>query len=126
MFGFEIPRNYAEALRLDEKNCNTRWKDCTQLELDQLNEYTYFRDQGKYSKTPNRYKRIRTHLVYAVKHDGRHKARMVADGHLTDIPVESVCSGVVSLRGLRIVLLLAELNNLDVCCTDIGNAYLEA
>ena len=51
---------------------------------------------------------------------------MVADGHLIDIPVESVYSGVVSLRGLRIVLLLAELNNLDVCCTGIGNAYLEA
>ena len=51
---------------------------------------------------------------------------MVADGHLTDVPLESVYSGVVSLRGLRIVLFLAELNGLDTCATDIGNAYLEA
>ena len=50
---------------------------------------------------------------------------MVADGHLTDVPLESVYSGVVSLRGLRIVLFLAELNVLDTCATYIGNAYLE-
>ena len=51
---------------------------------------------------------------------------MVADGHLTDVPLDSVYSGVVSLRGLRLVLFLAELNGLDTCATDIGNAYLEA
>ena len=51
---------------------------------------------------------------------------MVADGHLTDIPVDSVYSGVVSLRALRIMLFLAELNQLETWATDIGNAYLEA
>ena len=51
---------------------------------------------------------------------------MVADGHLTDVPLDSVYSSVVSLRGLRLVLFLAELNGLDTCATDIGNAYLEA
>jgi hypothetical protein len=51
---------------------------------------------------------------------------LVADGHLTDIPLESVYSGVVSLRGLRIVTFLSELNGLDLWATDIGNAYLEA
>ena len=58
--------------------------------------------------------------------DGRHKARLVADGHLTEVPLESVYSGVVSLRGFRLVLFLAELNNLELWATDIGNAYLEA
>jgi hypothetical protein len=43
-----------------------------------------------------------------------------------DIPLESVYSGVVSLRGLRIITFLAELNGLDLWETDIGNAYLEA
>jgi Reverse transcriptase (RNA-dependent DNA polymerase) len=61
-----------------------------------------------------------------VKHNGRHKARLVADGHLTDIPLDSVYSGVVSLRGFRLVLFLAELNELQLWATDIGNAYLEA
>ena len=42
MFGFEVPKNYEEALRLDKKNGNTKWQDCTKLELDQLNEYKSF------------------------------------------------------------------------------------
>ena len=51
---------------------------------------------------------------------------MVADGHLTDILLEIVYSSFFSLRGLRIDRLLAELNWLDNCATDIGNVDLEA
>ena len=65
-------------------------------------------------------------MVFDVKHDGRHKARCVADGHLTDTPLESVYSGVVLLRGFRMCLFLAELNDMKAYATDIGNAYLEA
>jgi Reverse transcriptase (RNA-dependent DNA polymerase) len=75
---------------------------------------------------PSWNKKIRVHLNFDVKHDGRHKVRLVADGHLTDIRLESVYSGVVSLRGFRIVLFLAELSHLEIWSTDIGNAYLEA
>ena len=45
---------------------------------------------------------------------------------MTDVPVDSVYSGVVSLKGLRTVLFIAELNGLETYSTDIGNAYLEA
>ena len=45
---------------------------------------------------------------------------------MTGTPVESVYSSVVSLKGLRLVVFLAELNDLEIWCTDIGNAYLEA
>jgi hypothetical protein len=51
---------------------------------------------------------------------------LVADGHITEVPLESVYSGVVSLQGLRLVLFLAELKNLELWATDMGNAYLEA
>jgi hypothetical protein len=107
---------------------NTLWQEATDLEMSQLVEYDTFRDLGHKDTAPppTGYKKIRTHLVYDCKHDGRHKARMVADGHLTDIPLESVYSGVVSLRGLRIVTFLSELNGLDLWATDISNAYLEA
>ena len=50
----------------------------------------------------------------------------MADGHLTDIPLDSVYSGVVSLRGFHLVLFLAELNHLELWAMDIGSAYLEA
>lgn len=98
MYGVEIPRDYQHALALDKANGNTYWEDATRLELQQLMEYCTFDDLGKGTPPPSTlFKRIRVHLIYAVKHDGRHKARLVADGHLTDIPVDSVYSGVVSL-----------------------------
>ena len=56
----------------------------------------------------------------------RYKARLVADGSLTPDPVENIYSGVVSLRHLRLVIFLGELNNLELWGADIGNAYLEA
>jgi hypothetical protein len=103
-YGFEGPRTYEQALKLDKRNGNTLWEDAATLELTQIDDYDTFID-----KPPAGYKKIRVHLIFDVKHDGRHKARLVADGHLTDIPLESIYSGVVSLRGFRIVLFLAEI-----------------
>jgi Reverse transcriptase (RNA-dependent DNA polymerase) len=127
-YGYEIPRTYEQAKRLDQKNGNTLWGNTTAIELGQIDEYITFIDKGHRTKVkpPNGFKKIRVHLVFDVKHDGRHKARLVADGHLTDITVDLVYSGVVSLRGFRLVLFLAELKDLQLWATDIGNAYLEA
>ena len=36
----------------------------------------------KVMNPPKEYHKITVHLVFAVKFDGRHKARLVADGHL--------------------------------------------
>ena len=83
-------------------------------------------NRERYQNAPNGYQKIRVHLIFAVKHDGRHKARLVAGGHLTPDPIESIYSGVVSIRSLRLVIFLAKLNNLEVWGADIGNAYLEA
>jgi Reverse transcriptase (RNA-dependent DNA polymerase) len=65
-------------------------------------------------------------MIYDVKHDGWHKAWLVASGHLTYPNTESVYSGVVSLRGIQLIVFLAELNVLEVWGADVGNAYLEA
>jgi hypothetical protein len=52
---------------------------------------------------------------------------MVAGGHRTEMPVNSVYSGVVTLTaGVRTVTFLAEFNKLELWATDIGNAYLES
>ena len=126
MYGYEIPKHYADALRLDRLHGNTKWQDATKAEMDQLAEYKVFVDMGIGTPIPKGFQKIRVHLVFACKHDGRHKARLVADGHLTEVPVDSVYSGVVSIRGLKLMIFLAELNNLEVWGTDIGNAYLEA
>ena len=127
-YGFVLARNYEHAMDLDRRNGNTRYADAIATEFKQVNEYQTFEDMGHATKTrpPEGYKRIRVHLVFDIKHDGRHKARLVADGHLTDVPLESVYSGVVTLRGFRLVLFLGELNDLETWSTDVGNAYLEA
>jgi hypothetical protein len=127
-FGYRIPKDYVEALKLDELNQNTKWEVATITEMSQLNEYECFIDAGIYGqdKPPDGHKKIRAHLVFDVKHDGCHKACYVAGGHLTNVPNMSVYSGVVSLQGIRMVAFLSELNGLDLWATNIGNTYLEA
>jgi hypothetical protein len=114
MYGIEIPRDFEHAVQLDLQNGNTLWQECTELEMQQLHQYRTFKDIGTGTLPPEGYKRIKVHLVYAVKHDGRHKARLCANGNLTDIPIDSVYSGVVSLRGLRMMIFLAELNKQEL------------
>ena len=128
MFGVKVPRNHQQAVKFDEENGNRLWQEAEEKEINQMFEYNVFDDRGHRSvaEAPEGYKKINLHLVYACKHDGRRKARIVAGGHLTDEPVESVYSGVVSLRGIRLLVFLSELNDLEVYQTDIGNAFLEA
>ena len=125
-FGFQVPRNHEEAMQFDAKNGNTKWKDAEATELKCLLDYQTFEDLGKGGQPPPGYRKLIMLTVYDVKHDGRHRARMVAGGHLTAVPDESVYSGVVSLRGIRIMTFLAELNQLEIWGADISSAYLEA
>ena len=90
--------------------------------MDCMKDFSVFKDIGNGVKVPDGFKNIRVHMIYDVKHDGRHHARFVADGHLTDIPSDSVYSGVVSLRGFRMLLFLAELNGLETWGTDRSSA----
>ncbi len=113
-------------MEIDRQNGNTKWRDAELYEIGCVDEYNVFEDKGKGYQPGPEYKKIRVHMVYAVKHDGKHRARLVAGGHLTDTPIDSVYSSVVSLRGIRILAFLAELNNLDLWTTDIGSAYLES
>jgi len=99
-YGYQVPCTPKEVIELDKKNGNTKWQDSMALEILQLDEYQTFRDLGKGAKAPPGYKRICCHLVFDVKHDGQHKSCLVAGGHMTNIPLESVYSGVVSLRSL--------------------------
>ena len=134
MFGFLIPRNYTEVSEFDKANNNSKWYDATKTELDSIHSFQVFQKhekaiydkQKKVINAPPGYQKIRVHRDFAVKYDGRHKGRLVADGHLTPEPVESIYSGVVSLRNLKLVIFLGKLNNLELWGADIGYAYLEA
>jgi hypothetical protein len=59
-YGFEVPRTYEQALRLDKRNGNTLWGDATVLELTQIDECVTFTDKGHHTKVkaPIGYKKI--------------------------------------------------------------------
>ena len=123
--GFQVPKDFNGAISLDKENSNTHWQDEMDLELTQIHEYKVFKDTGKAqfydgkAVTADGFQKIRVHFVYAVKHAGKFKARPVADGHLTKEPV-------VSLKSLRMVGFLSQLNDFEIWGADVGNAYLEA
>jgi hypothetical protein len=124
-FGIQVPRNVKEAHVLDSKNGNTKWNDAMQEEIDSLLGFDTFVDKGKIPFLAGS-KNIIVHFVFDIKHDFRHKARLVAGGHLTDPNIDGTYSGVVSLRTMRIALVSAELNCLKIMVGDVTSAYLEA
>jgi hypothetical protein len=123
-FGVLVSRNHAQAKAVDKANGNTKWQDSEGIEKSQLLEFNTFIGRRKGGVAPNIYKKIRCHMIYDVKYDGRHKAHLVAGGHLTDPNTERVYSGVNSLCGIRLVVFFAELNKLELWGADVGNAYL--
>ena len=66
------------------------------------------------------------HMVFAVKHDGRHKARYVMNGAHTNPPEHDVFSPVVGIDTIRLLLFIAIHNNLEVRMADVTCAYLQA
>ena len=76
------------------------WSNAVVLEMKHIADCKVFLEAGHKAPVPEGHKNIHAHLIFDVKHDRRHRARLVADdGHLTDAPTESVHSGVVSLHG---------------------------
>ena len=74
------------------------------------------------------YQEITTHFIFDIKlgENFRRKARLVADGHKTEPPRAVTYSSVVSRYSVRICLLIAALNDLDILSADVENAYLTA
>ena len=74
------------------------------------------------------YQEITTHFVFDIKMGENfcREARLVADGHKTKPPASITYSLVVSRDSVRICLLIAVLNDLDLKSADIENAYLTA
>ena len=72
--------------------------DATKTEMDAIHEYHVFEigpkaifdKHRKVTNAPKGYHKIRVHLIFAVKASGKFKARLVADGHLTPEPIESI------------------------------------
>ena len=57
-------------------------------EVFKKHEKAQYDKQKKVLNAPQGYQKIRVHLIFAAKYDGRHKARLVSDGHLTQEPLK--------------------------------------
>ncbi len=125
-FGIRVPCSYQEAIAIDKANGNNLWQEAIQRELDQIMEYNTFIARPDLKTPPKDHQFVRVHFVFAVKHDLRRKARLVAGGHMTTAPNDEAYSSVVTIKGMRICILLAEINGLKIMAGDVGNAYLEA
>ena len=85
---------------MEKSHGSNRCSDKTKTDMGHIDKYDTFKDLGKNTPAPFGQNYIWVHLVYNIKHAGCHKARLVADVHFTYIPVESVYSGIVSLRDI--------------------------
>ena len=76
---------------------------------------------------PWRSKEIPYHIIFDVKLDLTRKSRLVAGGHRNkDVPTYTAFSSVASRDSLRLMFLIAAMNDLKLLSADIGNAYLNA
>ena len=132
-YGVRLPDWSKPYQDLDAENGNHLWQEAVDYEIACYDENDVFEDRGPATEEAVKkllaegYQKIRLVWSYAVKHDGRRRARLCAGGHTTFVDDTDCCySSVVSLRSLRMVLLLGLLNGLMICTADIVSAYLQA
>ena len=107
---------------MDKESGNSFWKDVTKKEMKNIEVAFKFLDDG--TKMPFGFKKITCHLIFDVKFDFTRKARYLGGGHLTQVSPSLSYSSVVLRDSVRIMFLVAALNDLDVKMCDIGNAFL--
>ncbi|GFH55427.1 hypothetical protein CTEN210_11903 [Chaetoceros tenuissimus] len=132
-FGIRIPKTVKEAYEIDRLTGTNFWMKAIEKEMtnvriafEKLEGVT--KEEKRLGKVKPGFKFCDTHMIFDIKMDGKftRKARLVADGHKTDAPASITYSSVVSRDSVRICLMAASLNGLDVFACDIGNAYLNA
>ena len=132
-YGVRLPKTAEEALRFDAEDGTTFWRDAMNKEMAKA-KVAYAEVEGATSEDARQgkvpeltgFQEIKCHIVFDVKMDFTRKARFVAGGHTTETPVGLTYSSIVSRDSVRIVFLIAALNELDILACDIGNAYLNA
>ena len=114
-----------EAHALDAKNGNTLWTDAISKEIENVRVAFEVLWDGK--SVPIGHQFVQCHMVFDVKMEGfRHKARLVAGGHMTKAMATTTIVSVMSRETVSIALLIAALNDLEVKSDNILNAYVQA
>ena len=120
-----MPKTFKEAAKLDAKNGDTKGMDAILKEMTNVRVAFDILKDG--DRAPIGHKQINCHLIYDIKmEDFRHKALLVAGGHMTENPKCMTYSSIVRRETVGIALTVSGLNNLQVKAGDVMNAYLTA
>ncbi len=112
-FGIKVPKTVQEAYDLDRKNGNTFWTDAIAKEMQEVRKAFDILPDDK--AVPIGYQKIPCHMIFDIKmEDFKRKARLVAGGLRTTAPAMRTYANVVSRETVRIALMLAALNDLQV------------
>ena len=81
--GVQIPHMFKESTNIDHDKSNTYWHDAIHHELDQIFSYKSFCDMGINATLEPEYKKIKVHIIFDIKANGRRKAHLVVLGDMT-------------------------------------------
>jgi hypothetical protein len=118
-FGIRLPHSVQQALQIDEETGTDYWRRAIEREMKNVRPAFERWDEGtvedaRDGKKLVGYQEIGCHMVFDIKMDFTRKARYVAGGNTTEPPTENTYSSVVSRESVRIALLVAALNNLQI------------
>ena len=91
-YGVEVPKSTKHAEELDAQHGNSLWKEAYQKEIASLLSLGCFDFRPPDSKPGPDYQFVKLTMIFEVKQDGHHKARLVAGSHLVDPRGISTCS----------------------------------
>ena len=114
-----------QAYALDAKNGNTLCADAISKEIKTVRVTFEVLPDGKSVHISHQF--VQCSMVFNINmEDFRQKARLVAGGHMTEAPATIRYISVVSRETIRMALMIATLNNLEVKLGNILNAYVQA
>lgn len=121
-FGVKVANTVKHVLWLDKMNGNNLWRDATDKELQQINNYDTFGEPTSASELDS-YTQIPYHIMFNIKFDLRRKACVLANRNKTNPDGEDVYSGVVAIESIHIALTISAMNKLQVCADNVGNVF---
>lgn len=94
-WGIELPKDVEEALAIDKRDGNTFWSDAIAKEMKNVHVAFKILEDGE--RPPPGYQFVRCHLIFDIKmEDFCRKAKLVAGGHMTEVPATITYASVVT------------------------------
>ena len=121
-FGFKVPSNSDESIKIDNKGGETYWKYKINKEID--NSHIFFNFFIPNDNLLPGYKEVSCRLFSDMKSDGNRKSCCIVGIHLAWPPYSMMYVSVFSRDSVRIDFIVTALNDLDVLAGDIQNPYL--